>query len=174
MGFFAALAIATVVSALIKKKSDDKARKDAKDFRNQLLGVTSVEEFLRTTKALRPQFRELVASGIGPSIQSSIATRVARAGGSKTGIGIAAGNIGSVLPEIEAIRQASAAAQNIQRNRAAVLSGQSPLHPSGTGEFLQTLADLGQTFFANKALGKSGVSPSLTRAIPVIGGVGVQ
>ena len=148
MGFFSDL-LGSATGGLIGESPAEKARKDIEGVRRQILAATSPEELLATIKALRPQFRELVASGIGPSIQSSIATRVARAGAGTTGIGIAAGNIGSVLPEIEAIRLATSAAQRLQQQKVAALSGFQPLpfdDPIGQ------IASLGETFFGIQAL----------------------
>ena len=172
MGFFSDLA-GSLTGGLIGESPAEKARKDILGVRAQILAATSPEELLATIKALRPQFRELVATGIGPSIQSSIATRTARAGGAKTGVGLAALNIGSVLPEIEAIRQAAATARGLQQQKVAALSGFQPLP---FDDPISQIASLGETFFGIKALagkGKpkavSGTPPSIpgsTRGVP--------
>lgn len=164
MGFFSDL-LGSATGGLIGESPAEKSRKDILRVRGQILAATSPEELLRTIKTLRPQFRELVASGIGPSIQSSIATRVARAGASKTGIGITTGNIGSVLPEIEAIRQATSAAQRLQQQKVAALSGFGPLPFDDPAE---QIANLAGTFFGFKALGGGGGTRATpARATPV-------
>ena len=171
MGFFSDL-LGSFTGGLIGESPAEKQRKDIEGIRRQILAATSPEELLSTIKALRPQFRELVATGIGPSIQSSIATRVARAGAGRTGVGIAAQNIGSVIPEIEAIRQAAATAQGLQRQKVGALSGFQALPFDDPAT---QIANLFGSFFNTIALGGiggggGGLSPSVLPGAPIGGG----
>lgn len=92
------------------KKAKAKAKREQRLYRQHLQTITSPEYFGKTIQKMLPSMRESVASGIGPQMQSDIATSLARGGYTGTGVGEVGRAVGIAMPEIEAFRQATAQA----------------------------------------------------------------
>lgn len=87
----------------------------------QLLGAKKV---MKLQKKLYPQFRESIASGLGPQFASNVATNISRRGLEGTGIGLSIKNAALAVPGVEAFRQSLAQAVDLRKGQAAIVAGQ--------------------------------------------------
>jgi len=88
------------------------------------LANASSETFLKFLGDLQPRFRELIASNLGGSFQSAIATQLGRRGLTSTGLGASLSIGAAALPGIAAFQGAAQQAGRLQSLRANAIFGQ--------------------------------------------------
>jgi len=92
------------------------------------------ERLTEITKELRPQFRELIASGLGPQFQQNLAAFLGRSGLSGTGVGTVLGGAALAAPEIFAFSSALAQAGNVQRGQVSTELGLGQIFPPNVAQ----------------------------------------
>lgn len=96
-------------SASEKKKLKKKQRRYQKQWQEMLspaYGAKLQSQFL-------PQYRNIVAQGIGPQLQSDVSTRLSRHGLTGSGLGEAMYGLGAIAPDIAANKMAQVAAGDL-------------------------------------------------------------
>jgi len=91
--------------------------------------LAGTENLLAIQKELRPQFRELIASGLGPQFQQNLAGFLGRSGLAGTGVGTILGGASLAAPEIFAFSSSLAEAGNQQRQQVSTELGLGQIFP---------------------------------------------
>ncbi len=135
------LDLASTINALIgfiagqqegKRQEENEAERKARIERARALATP--ERLTEITKELRPQFRELIASGLGPQFQQNLAGFLGRSGLAGTGVGTLLGGAAIAAPEIFAFSSALAEAGNVQRGQVSTELGLGQIFPPNVSQ----------------------------------------
>lgn len=109
--------------------------------------AASAENFASLVARLQPLFRELVASGLGPQFQQTLATQIAKSGLTGSGVGNALKGMGSAMPGIFALQSAFGEAGRIQEGQIGVELG-FPMPSPKADPFSEALVRGATAYFA--------------------------
>lgn len=128
--------------------------------------AASAENFASLVARLQPLFRELVASGLGPQFQQTLATQIAKSGLTGSGVGNALKGMGSAMPGIFALQQAFGEAGRIQEGQIGVELG-FPMPSPKSDPFSEALVRGASAYFAtvSGAREKEAMTPPAEREL---------
>ena len=112
--------------------------------------AASPEQLIRNLQFLRPQFRELIAAGLGPQFQQGIASFLGKTGLADTGIGLTLGAAAEGAPEIFAFSSALDQAARVQTGQVSAELGLATSLPPGVAQnpILQALEGAARGLFS--------------------------
>ncbi len=123
-----------VGSGISNARAQNKALEEQKRRIERARALASPEQLVANLKALRPQFRELIAAGLGPQFQQGIASFLGRTGLGDTGVGATIGASAVGAPEIFAFSAALNQARSVQAGQVSAELGLAATLPPGVEE----------------------------------------